>query len=748
MNGEYGLIVTLAIILIAAGVFTIISKALKQPLILGYIIAGFLVSPHLGLLPKAISVESVEQWSEIGIIFLLYGLGLEFSFKKLLKVGSASLITAVTKCIGMFIVGMITGKALGWSTMESVFLGGLISMSSTTIIIKAYDDLGLKKEPYAPLVFGSLVVEDLIAVLLMVLFSTLASAETSSGLPILKSMLQLFFFVTLWFLIGIFLIPTILKKVKRWLNDEILLIFSIGLCFAMVGISAATGFSAALGAFVMGSILSETVEGPKIEQLTVSIKDMFGAIFFVSVGMMINPAVIAEHWGSILTLVVVSLIGILFFSSSGALIAGRGLDTAVHAGFSMAQLGEFAFILAGLGCSLGVMRDFIYPVIIAVSVITTFTTPYMIKAATPTSRWLHKKLPASFIAKVSPSAESVTSSKMEDNDWKLLIKNYLIRIILYGVILVAILMISNRFLDDIAAKLLPDISKQIRDIVCTGVTLLMVVPFIYGLAVKSGSITGPAQRLLKKKASNRWPIISLIILRSLLGVMFVLTTIFIRHEMSWGTIVCITVIGICVVLRSRHSVRHFSSLEDSFMANLNEREIDEMRKAPVSASVKKIMAGYDVHLEVMEISPYFTYLGKPLREMPFRHNSGVSILKIQRGDSSILIPSGGEQIFPYDKLLAVGTTGQLAEFKKIMDGCIAEKHDSPHNFDVQHFTVKESDMFCEHTLRMLKIRDYGCMVLSVLRGEEFITNPKADFKFVQDDIVWIAGTTEAIKYLI
>ncbi|MBQ1637752.1 MAG: cation:proton antiporter, partial [Bacteroidales bacterium] len=438
MSEELNLVKDLAVILIAAGVFTIISKALKQPLILGYIVAGFIVGPHLGLFGIS-SAESVEQWSEIGIIFLLFALGLEFSFKKLLKVGSAALITAGCVCVGMFVMGNIVGHALGWSSMEAIFLGGLMSMSSTTIIIKAYNDLGLKNKAYSTLVFGTLVVEDLIAVVLMVLLTTIATANQFAGGEMLMGLAKLLFFLILWFLVGIYVIPTFLKWVRKYLNDEILLLVAIGLCFGMVTLASFAGFSSALGAFVMGSILSETIEGEHIGKLVVNIKDLFGAIFFVSVGMMVDPKVIAEHWLPILVLTLVTVFGMTVFGSLGALVSGRGLNTAVHTGFSLAQLGEFSFIIAGLGVSLGVMRGFIYPVVIAVSVITTFTTPYMIKAATPVCNFLYKKLPVRILAKLDPSPDtSVKASAEEQSEWKALLKNYGLRVVLYGVILIAV----------------------------------------------------------------------------------------------------------------------------------------------------------------------------------------------------------------------------------------------------------------------------------------------------------------------
>ncbi len=333
MSEELNLVKDLAVILIAAGFFTIVFKALKQPLILGYIMAGFFVGPHLGLFSLT-SHEAVNQWSEIGIIFLLFALGLEFSFKKLVKVGSAAITMAMVKSVGMFILGVIVAQFMGWTTMEGIFLGGLLSMSSTTIIIKAYDEMGLKKKPYASVIFGSLVVEDLIAVLLMVLLSTMAATGRFEGGAMIKSLVRLVFFLVLWFLVGIYVIPSALKRAKKLLNDETLLVVAVGLCFGMVSIADSVGFSSALGAFVMGSILSETLEGERIEHLLGGIKDLFGAIFFVSVGMMVDPAVIGANWGAVLVLTLVVVIGHLFFSFGGAILAGKGLETATNAGFS------------------------------------------------------------------------------------------------------------------------------------------------------------------------------------------------------------------------------------------------------------------------------------------------------------------------------------------------------------------------------------------------------------------------------
>ena len=596
MSEELNLVKDLALILIAAGLFTIISKALKQPLILGYIVAGFIVGPHLGLFGIT-SVESVEQWSEIGIIFLLFALGLEFSFKKLLKVGSSALITAGCVCVGMFVTGNIVGHALGWTHMEGIFLGGLMSMSSTTIIIKAFTDLGLKNKSYATLVFGTLVVEDLIAVVLMVLLTTIATANQFAGGEMLMGLAKLLFFLILWFLVGIYVIPSFLKWARKYLNDEILLLVAIGLCFGMVSLASYAGFSSALGAFVMGSILSETIEGEHIGKLVANIKDLFGAIFFVSVGMLVDPAVIAAHWLPILILTVVTIIGMTIFGSLGALVSGRGLNTAVHTGFSLAQLGEFSFIIAGLGVSLGVMRGFIYPVIIAVSVITTFTTPYMIKAATPVCNFLYKKLPVKLLAKLDPTPDSGRTSAMEQSLWKSLLRSYFLRVLLYSVILLAIFLGSKLYLDKLLVQLLPDAADALRNAVSLAVTLVLMAPFLYGLAVNGHDIKHAAVQLMKEKDSNKWPVLALVFLRIFIAIAFVIAAFLLHYQLSYWSLLLIVLAGIAFFIVARRSVHQFNGLEERFITNLNQKEEYERMRTPIASGVRSKMKGHDVAAE-------------------------------------------------------------------------------------------------------------------------------------------------------
>ena len=747
MSDELNLVRDLAVILVSAGAFTIISKALKQPLILGYILAGFLVGPHISWFPGITSEETVHQWSEIGIIFLMFGLGLEFSFKKLLKVGSSALVTAGSKFLGVFVLGFVTGQAMGWTAMESIFLGGLLSMSSTMVVLKSYDDMGLKGRPWAGMVFGTLVVEDLIAILLMVLLSTMAVSHQFAGGEMLFNLAKLAFFLILWFLVGIYVIPSVLKRARRFLNDEILLIVSIGLCFGMVALAEAVGFSSALGAFVMGSILAETIESEHIERLVSPIKDLFGAIFFVSVGMMVAPAVIAEHWLTILIITLLVMLSHILFAGAGILMTGGGLRNAVHTGFSLAQLGEFGFIIAGVGVTLGVMRQFIYPVIIAVSVITTFTTPYMIKLAEPAYGGLLKLLPERWIARLDAPEQKSRSTAVEQSEWKKLLRAYFLRIVLYGVVIVAIMIGSKQFLEPLATRLFPDWTPFIHNLVLVAVTLLVMSPFLYGMAISSGSINAHASKLLAEKNANKWPLAGLVLTRTFLAISMILSVIANHFDLAGWAVVLIIVGGFVFVIASRSTIHRYSALEQRFLNNLNEKEEAERKRHPITNSVRKKMAGYDVHLELLDVSPDSIFIGKQLKEIPFRAETGANLIKIQRGSQSITIPSGDMRIFPYDKLLAVGTTTQIDALRAMLSQSDAQPTPlTEQGFEVIPVTLSEDSFLCGKVLHEVNMRQYRCMVISVLHDGEFITNPKPDYRFGAGDIVWIAGETGALPY--
>ena len=747
MNEEITLVRDLAVILISAGIFTIISKALKQPSVLGYILAGFLIGPNVGFYFGISSTEAVHQWSEIGIIFLMFGLGLEFSFKKLMRVGGPALITTASKFLGVFILGFITGMAMSWSTMESIFLGGLLPMSSTTVIIKSYDEMGLKNKPYAPIVFGTIIIEDMIAILLMVLLPSLAVSNKFAGGEMLFNLGKLAFFLILWFIVGIYLIPTALKKFGKYINDEILLIVSIGLCLAIVAFSEGVGFSAALGAFVMGSILAETFEAERIEKLVTPIKDLFGAIFFVSVGMMVSPSVVMEHWGTVLIITLLIYFADILFVTIGAIVAGKGLENAVHAGFGLAQLGEFGFIIAGVGCSLGVMRDFIYPVIISVSVITTFIAPYMIRLSDPAYRFLKKHLPEKLLRHID-TEHQVKRTVAEQSEWKVLLKTFFTRVIIYGVLILAVDILTKRYLNLLLMNMFPSLGETAANYINIAVTLVAISPFVYGIGISSSSRPHVA-KLLKENQKNTLPVLGLIMARVFMAVSAVLGVIIARVNLSGWAIVGIIISGCIIILSGRYFFRKYSIIEQQFMTNLNQKESQSRKNAPVTTSIQERLKDYDVHLETIVLPQNSEFTGHRLRSIPIRSESGASIIKISRGERNIIIPSSDVRVYPFDRLLAVGTSGQLDRLKEMIISSVPQALDSNsgEDFKVESFTLDESSYFTGKALRECSLADFQCMMISVARDGQFITNPKADFRFKSGDTVWIAGNTSSCEWL-
>ena len=748
MTEELNLVAELGIILFAAGFCTILFNRLKQPIILGYIVAGFLVGPKLGLVPQFADQAAVNEWSEIGIIFLLFALGLEFSFKKLLKVGSTAIIIAGIKIVGMFLVGLITGYILKFSTMECIFLGGLMSMSSASIVLKAYEDMGLKKAPHTQIVFGTLVVEDIMAIVMLVLLSTVAISNKFSGKEMIIGIGKLAFFLLLWFLVGIYIIPTLLKRAKKYINDEILLIVSIALCFVMVSCATYAGFSSALGAFVMGSLFAETTEGERIERTMKSIKDLFGAIFFVSVGMMLDPAVIAQHWVAILVITAFTVLGMVFFTTTGVIVAGKGLRNAINTSFSVTQLGEFAFIIAGLGCSLGVMRDFIYPVVIAVSVITTFTTPYMIKGADPFCDRLEKRIPAKILKWITPSHSDVTISKEDEGGWKYICGQFFMRILFYGIILGAILYASRHYTEPFLARMFPNMSTLVQNIIVVAITLVVMSPFLFGLGVSRGAKDGKANRiafeLIAKKPSNRAPMVAMMLTRVFIAIGFVIALFMMHFKMNFGFIFLLALSGVEFVLLIKRYAQGYSAIEKTFMQNLSAREDQERENAPVTATVKDSLTGYDVVLELFSVSSDSDIAGKKLSDIQMLKDCGVNILKIIRGSRNILIPNGEESVYPADQLLAVGTKEQVAAFGEAMQEADKPANEAP---DSEEFVVKrvelgQTSFLTGKVLKNLDMRSAGCIVISVLRGDKFYTNPDPGMDLREGDVVWVAGTTE------
>ncbi|MDR1181859.1 MAG: cation:proton antiporter [Bacteroidales bacterium] len=564
------LVSDLALILITAGIVTLLFKWLKQPVVLGYIVAGFLVGPHIDLFPSVIDSESISTWSEIGIIFLLFALGLEFRFKKLLEVGRPAIIAAAINMGAMIAVGYLVGRLLGWSSMESIFLGGMFSMASTTIIINAFGDMSLQKERFANIVFGILIIEDIAAILMIVLFSTIAVSQTFEGLQLLESLIKVIFFIIVWFVTGIFLIPTILKKIGKYLSDETLLIISIGLCLGMVLFADAVGLSTALGAFIMGLVLAESTESKRIEQLVNPLKDIFGAVFFVSVGMMIVPGLIVEHIVPILILTSVVLVGRVIFGTLGVLASGESLKVSMQSGFSLAQVGEFSFIIAALGIQLGVLSDFIYPVIVSVSVLTTFTTPYGIRYSGKIYHKIDKLLPAKW------NKIRIGYGNMRDNltdtssEWMVLLKKTLLPVTVYLTLAMAALILSKMYF-------IPFITSHILslwgNILSAAVTISCMSPFLYGLISKRYVLSREQFSVLwNKNTLNKWLMIGINLFRNALFISLIMMVLLPLFPAGKIIMVIVSIlIFIYIAINPKYESRT-RKIESVFLNNLNRKE--------------------------------------------------------------------------------------------------------------------------------------------------------------------------------
>lgn len=741
------LVSDLALILITAGIVTIIFKLLKQPVVLGYIVAGFLISPHFGLLPNVADVSNISTWAEIGVIFLLFALGLEFSFKKLMDVGGTASIATLVNMGSMIVIGYIIGQLMGWTQMESVFLGGMLSMSSTTIIIKAFNDMGLQKKKFAGIVFGMLIVEDLAAILMMVLLSTVAVSSNVGGAGLLESTLKLGFFMVIWFVVGIFLIPTFLKKFKKHLNDETLLIVAVGLCLGMVLFADTVGFSAALGAFIMGSILAETIESKHIEHLIESIKNLFGAVFFVSVGMMIAPEIVVEYIIPILLLTVVVLVGRVIFATLGVVASGEGLKVSVQAGFSLAQIGEFSFIIATLGMQLGVLSDFIYPIIVAVSVITTFTTPYFIKISEPFYVALAKRIPPKWEKVIVGYAAHNKKTVNSQNAWNIHLKKVLSTVAIYFVLSMAVYFISRRYFIPYIIDYIPGIWGHVS---AGLLTLVLMAPFMRSI-MRRKSRTPEAKKLWKDNYFNRGALIALDALRIALCVVLILMVLIPLFPRATGLLLLISGAIATAIIFTQGFKSQSRKMEKQFFENLHDKELLEDKQKPVNKEVRGELLSKNIHIETIDVPRNSPRVGKTLQELDFKRSTGIDIVSIIRGNQKINIPDGSVRLFPFDQLVVAGTDEELHKLITDLDERNAlldnEEHEIQHQIVLSQYEIPEDSPLVGRMIKDSEIKDKAdCMVISIDRGEqESILNVTADLVLQQGDLLWLAGEEEKLE---
>lgn len=726
-----GLIRDLAFILLLGAVVTVLFKWIKQPVVLGYIVAGFLASPHFEYLPSVTTEENIDFWAQIGIVVLLFSLGLEFSFRKLVNSGGSAVVTALTIVCGMMGAGFAVGHLMDMNRINCLFLGGMLSMSSTTIIIKAFTDMGLRQKKFASLVLAVLIVEDLFAVLMMVLLSSIAINNSVEGGELLFSVGKLMFFIIIWFLVGVYLLPSVLNRIRWFLNPETLLVVSMGLCLGMAVFSVYCGFSLALGAFVMGSILAGTSYAERIEAVVTPVKDLFGAVFFISVGMMVQPNILVQYWGPILLLSAVVIAGMIVFGTFGMLLTGQTLKVAIQSGFSLTQIGEFAFIIATLGMSLGVLDSTIYPIVVAVSVITTFTTPYFIKMALPFYNWLVKHIPRRLRYLFERYRRQADRTEAAGSPWKAILRRYIWRTVLYSVVLVAILLLSRQYL----YPWLKEIAGEWDRLICVVLTLGAMAPFLLALMIP-GNASGFAGGL-----GSNVPKIVMTVFRFLIAMVFIVGAITEVYSARAGIIVIVAVIVMIAFYFSRRLNASMIRIEDKFLDNLNEREL--RRNGKKNAVVN------DLHQAFMTVGSECVFAGERLMDSDLRNRFGVNVVSIQRGNRFIPIPNGRERLYPGDVVGVIGTDEQIEKLLPEIEASAATE-DTPADTSQMQLTsilLGSHSPLISQTPRSSALRDtYEALVVAVDRGDEHIdSNP--DLMFRQGDIVWLVGNPSKLSAL-
>jgi len=729
------LITDLGLILSVAAVTTLVFKWIKQPLVLGYIVAGFLVGPHVDFLPTVMDEGNIRTWSEIGVIFLLFSLGMEFSFKRLIKVGGSAAVTALTTVLFMLGAGYATGQALGWSGMDSMFLGGILSISSTTIIVRAFDELGVKTQAFAALVVGALVIEDLVAILLLVLLSTLSVSRQFEGGQLLWELGKLLFYLMLWFGGGIFLIPTLLNRTRRLMNDETLLVVAIALCLTMAYLAVAAGFSAALGAFVMGSVLAETVFAERIEHLTEPVKDLFGAIFFVSVGMLIDPVVLSEEWRPVLLISLITMLGQPLSSAMGALLAGNPLKRSVQAGMSLSQIGEFSFIIATLGLTLGVTSNRLYPIAVAVSVLTTFITPYMIRSSGAVAALLERTLPSAWLGAIERYSRQTQQVKVT-SDWRHLLRAYGLNLLVFSSVSVAVIIVGQRHLP---ALLDPGIGWLDGSFLAGLVTLLLLIPVIWAMSFRRIQ-RGAYRHLWLNKRELRGPLVAIEAVRVLVAVMMLalLVNQFFGTGLAFLAALLFTVLAV-VIFRSRLH-RFYQRLEKHFLLNFHQRE--QRRQRPE-------LAPWDMHLAELEVPASSVAVGRTLQELALRERYGVNVALIERGERTIPVPTRDERLLPGDNLVLIGTDEQLATANRALAEEPPESGNStPERCEMQlvKYRILPRSPLIERTIRASGIREEGsALVTGIERQGQRIPNPESALVLQQDDLLWLVGDADRVR---
>ncbi|MGM9579178.1 MAG: cation:proton antiporter [Evtepia sp.] len=756
------LISDLATILVLAAITTLLCKKINLPSVLGYILAGFLVGPVVDFIPTIHDMANIEVWSDIGVIFLMFGLGLEFSLHKMAEVGVPGCLSAGIQALGMGIVGFFLGILLGWGTMNSVFLGVMLAMSSTMITMKSIEDMGLKEEKFSDLAMGTLVIEDIIAIFAMVILSTIAVSQSISGLALAERLGILLLYLALWLILGIYLVPTLMKKLVGLMNDEVLLIFSLALCFLMALLAEEIGLSTELGAFLAGSLLAGTVHAERVEHLITPCKNLFGAVFFVSVGFMVQPAMILKYIAPILLLAVVAIVGKLFFLTLGGLAAGQELEVSVAAAAAQTQVGEFSFIIAGLGQSLSVTGAFLYPIIVAVSVVTTFTTPFLLKLAGPLTRLLERILPDKWLAAIAKySAAKQADKSGENKDLTFFLKYYFQTLALYGVLAVGVILLGVRSLLPFLLRL--DWGGRRAELVACGImylALLFLLPAM--LRIKKRYFTA----LWLESTSNRLLLSILMIFRAGVVILLAVLPAFLIFQVNPLWLASGAIPLMWIVTRSDRLTGHYLEVEARFLANFNERKLAEQFGQGDQAEVHHWLTE-QLYVVTLACPEKYVGEGQTLRDHGWGNADHINIIKIIRGKEHINIPEGDVKTRGGDLLVAMGSRRDLENFcfKQTVDGVRPQKGSRLQTLkeyiENQEGIPQTRQLLCcgvslgkDLPQQGRSIRDSGikeewsAFLIGLERDLLPIPNPDRSMTLRTGDLLWVMGSQEMAGKLV
>jgi CPA2 family monovalent cation:H+ antiporter-2 len=690
----------LAVVLCVAAVATVVFQRLRQPVVFGYLLAGMIIGPHIPI-PLVADPQTVRALSELGVILLMFSLGLEFSIRKLVQVSQKAGAVAVFECTVMISVGYLVGQVLGFSRMESIFAGAIVGISSTTIIVKAFQEQKVKGR-VTELVFGILIIEDLIAIFLLTILTTISRSGAVSPTEILLIAMRLAMFLTALIGFGILTVPRAIRAVQKIGQPETTLVASIGICFAAALLALSFGYSVALGAFIAGSLVAESGHEAEIEKLVRPVRDMFAAIFFVSVGMMIDPTALTEHWRAVLALTLAVIIGKVLAVTIGAFLAGHGRRTAMKAGMSLAQIGEFSFIIASVGVASGVVRGWLYPVAIAVSAITTLTTPLLIKlsnrAAGSIDHWLPEPIQTvaalygSWIERVRSSPRAPTERSAT---------NRIIRIILLDAALITAVVIGvDVEIDRLSALVSSMIGmppERVRFVVVLVAGLIMA-PLIYGLITSARAL---GNRLARRAFADAQqgkvdpadaPRRALVIVVQLAVVLAVgipvvaITQPFLPPHQGAFVLALLTLVLLAAVWRNAANLQGHARAGAQIIASALSHQMASTDGSPdetkVLEDVNAVLPGLGEPIAI-RVVPQSIAVGRSLAQLNLRGATGATVLAIRRGSQQIPTPLGREVILADDVVAVAGAHDALAVARAIFAPDLSRIRDDMEGVEIQ-----------------------------------------------------------------